>query len=60
MNISLQVQPALHPLVRRLLVLVEDVEYLGSKAKEGCHKVLFEMGGVRVERMQYRRWGGGN
>ena len=35
MNISLQVQPALHPLVRRLLVLVEDVEYLGSIAKEG-------------------------
>ena len=35
MNISLQVQPALHPLVRCLLVLVEDVEYLESRAKEG-------------------------
>ena len=41
MNISLQVQPALHPLVRRLLVLVEDVEYLGGKGEEGSHKVLF-------------------
>ena len=37
MNISLQVQPALHPLVRRLLVLVEDVEYLGNSVKEECH-----------------------
>merc|ERR550534_1330328 len=48
MNISLQVQPALHPLVRRLLVLVEDVEYLpivvssllGSSFDDGSHRGL--------------------